>query len=449
MNTKKIYIKGMHCASCEKILSDEFGNISGVKKVRVSQKNNSAEIDYEGKEPDFSEVKKMAEKFGYVAFEKDFVKNNNEKEKINWTTWINSILIVGFMLVLFKIFQSTEILNKFDLNGARISFGISFLIGLAASVSSCLAVVGAVVIAFSEKYKSEGNNFYQKVMRPNLFFHAGRLGAFFFLGGLLGAVGGEINVSGNFISIFTIIIAVVMAWLGLNILGILPSISNLGIKMPQKFTKNWEKLKKSEHQAAPFLLGASSFFLPCGFTQSMQIFALTSGSFWVGGMSLFLFALGTVPTLLILGVTTSWVKNKKMEVFKKVAGFLIIFFAIYTLQSGLALRGVKTNVLSSDKKEQSGSGNSINNQNVQVVEMRVTGSGFSPNVLKIKRGVPVRWVIKGENVTSCTNKIIVPSLNISKNISYGDNVVEFTPTKAGEIPFSCWMGMVRGKFIVE
>ena len=81
--------------------------------------------------------------------------------------------------------------------------------------------------------------------------------------------------------------------------------------------------------------------------------------------------------------------------------------------------------------------------------MHVTTQGFEPNVLKLKKGVPVRWVIKGDNITGCTSKIIVPSLNISQPLVSGDNIVEFTPQKAGEIPFSCWMGMVRGKFIVE
>ena len=138
-----------------------------------------------------------------------------------------------------------------------------------------------------------------------------------------------------------------------------------------------------------------------------------------------------------------------MAVFQKVAGMLIIFFAVYTLQSGLALSGVKNNVLSSKKDTQQTEDKVKNNENAQVVEMSITQRGFVPSVLKIKKGVPVRWVIKGDAVTGCTNKIIVPSLNISKNISYGENIIKFTPDKAGEIPFSCWMGMVRGKFIVE
>jgi plastocyanin domain-containing protein len=115
----------------------------------------------------------------------------------------------------------------------------------------------------------------------------------------------------------------------------------------------------------------------------------------------------------------------------------------------LALSGVSTNVLTSEKDPTTATDVPANNQNAQTVEMHVTSSGFSPATLTVKKGVPVRWVIKGDAVTGCTSKIIVPSLNISQNINQGDNVITFTPTQTGDIPFSCWMGMVRGKFIVQ
>jgi len=86
---------------------------------------------------------------------------------------------------------------------------------------------------------------------------------------------------------------------------------------------------------------------------------------------------------------------------------------------------------------------------VQTVEMHITYEGFKPNVFNIKKGIPVKWIIYGDQISSCTNKIIVPSLNISKSVVSGENVVNFTPSNSGTIDFSCWMGMVRGKFIVE
>jgi len=31
----------------------------------------------------------------------------------------------------------------------------------------------------------------------------------------------------------------------------------------------------------------------------------------------------------------------------------------------------------------------------------------------------------------------------------GENTIEFTPTEAGTIPWSCLMGMIQGSFIVK
>jgi archaellum component FlaC len=88
-------------------------------------------------------------------------------------------------------------------------------------------------------------------------------------------------------------------------------------------------------------------------------------------------------------------------------------------------------------------------QTEQVVEMHITYEGFKPSSFTIKNGVPVKWIIYGDQVSSCTNKIIVPSLNISKSIVAGENIINFTPKTTGTIDFSCWMGMVRGKFVVS
>jgi sulfite exporter TauE/SafE/copper chaperone CopZ len=448
MQTKIIYIEGMHCVSCEKLLDDELGNISGVAAVRADRKRGIVELDYDKAEPNFSEIEKIAEKFGYAASEKKVVSISSSGQN-SWQSWFWALASVVLLIIFFRIFESSGVGQKIGISGSGADFGAAFLIGLVASVSSCLVVVGSVVIAFSEKYNEARSGFWNGAVKSNLFFHFGRLGGFFVLGGLLGAIGGGINISGNFVAIYTIIIAVVMAMLALNILGLFSDIASLGLKMPRFFSSPWSKLKKSESQFAPFFLGVMSFFLPCGFTQSMQVLAIASGSFMRGALGMFLFALGTVPSLLALGLTTSWSKNKNMAIFQKVAGMLILLFAFYTFNSGLALVGASGNIFSNSGNKKGQIENAKTDSVEQIIEMHVTSAGFSPSVLRLKRGVPVRWVIKGDRITGCTNKIIVPSLGISQALVSGDNVVNFTPDKVGEIPFSCWMGMVRGKFIVE
>ena len=80
--------------------------------------------------------------------------------------------------------------------------------------------------------------------------------------------------------------------------------------------------------------------------------------------------------------------------------------------------------------------------------MDVITSGYSPNHFVLSRGIPVKWVINGKQVTSCNHRIIVPSLNLEFDVKKGLQTIEFTPTKAGTIPWSCWMGMLHGDFEV-
>lgn len=440
----------MSCENCEKLLESELKRVSGVASVRVSRRDHSAEISYFKSEPEFTELKQIVEKFGYQAYPTEAEISSEPKRIIR--EWIEAILILTILLLIYQLLRKWGEWEKIGINYSKITYGISFLIGLTASVSSCFAVVGSVVIAFAEKYQCRGGGFFSCAVKPNLLFHAGRLLTFFLLGGGLGVVGGEINLTGKFIFLYSITIAVIMAWLGLNILGILPSIVSVGLRMPGRFIQHWVRLKDSEHALAPFLLGSLTFFLPCGFTQSMQVFALTSGSFISGGLHLLLFALGTLPVLLMVGITASWTKMKKLQVLQKVAGFLILLFASSIFNSGISLKSWKGNLfaLNQDEERIVDRSESSSSSLEQIIEMHVTYRGFEPNILTIKKGIPVTWKIYGDQVTQCTDRIIVPSLKLSKAISPGENIIRFTPPgKRGEIPFSCWMGMVRGKFVIE
>src|SRR4030042_4446192 len=196
-----------------------------------------------------------------------------ESANFNWKDWLKAFFIVVLALLLYRAVQSAGWLGGLNVQDKQVTLGISFLIGVAASLSSCLAVVGGMVIAFSEKYQTSArDNFFRGALWPNVKFHIGRIAAFFVLGGLLGIVGGKINFSGNFVSAYTIIIAVVMGWLGLNLLGFAPALSLFGIKPPKFFLRYWGKLEDSEHRAAPYILGGRTFFLPRGVPQSMHFF---------------------------------------------------------------------------------------------------------------------------------------------------------------------------------
>jgi plastocyanin len=211
----------------------------------------------------------------------------------------------------------------------------------------------------------------------------------------------------------------------------------------------------------PLALGGLTFFLPCGFTQSMQIMALGSGSIVRGALIMGLFAIGTLPVLFTAGITASWTRQHKMVIVQKAAGLLVIAFALFTLSSGARLFGFTGRVTPGTTATAPPSTTppstappavtppSTAPGTSQRIEMHVTYSGFDPAVLHVKKGALVTFAVFGDQVSGCTSRIIIPSLNISMDVAPGENDITFTPTATGRIPYSCWMGMVRGTIIVD
>jgi len=439
--SKSIYISGMTCTSCEVLITDVLKE-EGVKDIKISHSRGRADVEYEAGQISWDRIFKKIKTLGYGT---SFEPIKEEKVRVTGEQWFYAVLIVFGLYLVYKYLQWIGLLDWLKVDTNNINYGAAFIIGVVASLSTCLVVVGAVVVSFAAKYQSYGT-FYQRNVKPHLLFHLGRLLTFFVLGGVLGLVGSWFNISDFFVSWFTIFIALILLWLALNILGLVPSLSVLGIRMPKNSLALWKKLQTSEHALAPFVLGGFTFFLPCGFTQSMQLFAMASGDFMTGAITLTLFALGTTPVLFGLGVATTRFNNMKAVVLQKVIGFIVLLFAFYTLSSGLAIRGINIDLFSNQATTIS---SAVREDNVQVINMKVDYSAYTPSTFKLEKGVPVKWIIDGTEAVGCTNAIIVPDLGIKKTLTAGENIIEFTPQEVGTINFSCSMGMVRGKFIVE
>jgi sulfite exporter TauE/SafE len=89
------------------------------------------------------------------------------------------------------------------------------------------------------------------------------------------------------------------------------------------------------------LIGGATFFLPCGFTQSMQVYAVSTGSLVTGALTMFFFALGTLPVLALLSFTSFAIRARGQQgVFFKSVGLLVILFAVFNVANGLAAIGV-------------------------------------------------------------------------------------------------------------
>lgn len=100
-------------------------------------------------------------------------------------------------------------------------------------------------------------------------------------------------------------------------------------------------------------------------------------------------------------------------------------------------------------KKSKGTAASLGSSGKQEAMILVKG-GYTPDVIVVKAGRPVRLNFRREETASCSEMLVFPAFNRSVKLPTGETVaVEFTPDKPGEYPFSCQMGMFRGRLIVE
>jgi plastocyanin domain-containing protein len=88
---------------------------------------------------------------------------------------------------------------------------------------------------------------------------------------------------------------------------------------------------------------------------------------------------------------------------------------------------------------------------VQVVRITVENTGYTPNKIRLKQGIPARIIFNQHADTECASHVQIPSMNIKETeLPKGkQTAVEFTPGKNGEFTFTCGMEMLEGTILVQ
>lgn len=445
-----IPISGMHCRSCEILIEDKLSEIPEIKKSIVNHKKGFAEILYDSAVPDNKLIEEAVRSAGYtigVAGDKPWLTRNGSDYK---EIGVALLFVVALYFIL-KGLGLSELISVGN-SAKPTSLSVALLVGLTAGFSTCLALVGGLVLGISARHaeKHPEATPLQK-FRPHLFFNVGRILSYAFLGGLLGSLGSVLQLSGTTLGIVTIAVGIVMLLLGVKLLGISPRLETMNIALPKSLSRSLgiSKNEKEYSHLNSAVLGALTFFLPCGFTQAMQLYAVSTGSFIQGSLIMGLFALGTAPGLLGIGGVTSVLKGIFAQRFFKFAGIVVIALAVFNISNGMSLADWKSAPTVTEKKTETNVSPNVSTDNgVQIVRMTENNGGYSPNKFTIKKGVPVKWIIDAKAPYSCASSLISSKIGVQKNLVAGINVIEFTPTEVGVIPFSCSMGMYRGSFTV-
>jgi len=443
-------IKGMHCRSCEILVEEKLSQIPEVAHAQASVTRAGVDIFYHEQKPNDSEVAEAIRAAGYeigVARPKTWFNHNLSDYQDLGTAFF--VFILAYLAL-----KNFGILNfGASLASSSFSLPVVLLIGLTAGFSTCMALVGGIVLGIATRHAEAHPEAspWQK-FRPHLYFNLGRISGYAFLGGLLGLMGSALQLSNTATGLLTLVVGAVMLIVGLQLVDVFPWLTNWKFTLPKSVSRLLgikRHIQEYNHKQA-VMAGAFTFFLPCGFTQAMQLYAISSGSFLSGALIMGIFALGTAPGLLSVGGITSVVKGVFAKRFFKFAGLVVVALALFNLANGSRLLGwnFRSSVNASQSEATAADPNITLENGAQIVRMVEGNGGYSPRSFTIQKGIPVRWLIDAQAPYSCASSMVVPSLNLRFNLKPGQNIVEFTPTQAGRVNFSCSMGMYTGYFNV-
>jgi sulfite exporter TauE/SafE len=322
----------MHCAACPVLIKSELEDMQEISSASASLKHHSVEVqgDFGDKtlEHVARDLTEVVKKHGYT------LSVERQRHAVRWSEFSIALPIAAGFIALFVILQKLGIVNL--VTTANVTYGTAFVIGLIASVSTCMAVVGGLALSVSANFAKEGDK-----IRPQILFHLGRLVSFFVLGGVIGLIGSSFTLGATGTFLLSLLVAIILLILGINLLDVFPWMKRFQPTLPSFVSRHIHGLKEVNHTLTPALLGVATFFLPCGFTQSMQIYTLTTGSFSTGALTMFSFALGTLPVLSLLSFSSLAIHTKAQSgIFFKTAGLVVVFFGLFNLAAALVAAGI-------------------------------------------------------------------------------------------------------------
>ncbi len=454
-NYKSVNFKvdGTHCGSCESIIKRTVKKLKGVESIEFDLKSETASVYYNESILSLDEIFDAISNKGYSPY--------FEKEKSKYEKIFNNI--IGITILLIGVLFISKLSHNFSIPqiNSTAGYGIIFLIGLVTGFH-CVTMCGAFVLSYTSENAKKGlsNNV------SHILYGVGKTLSYTILGGLFGLIGAAVTFTPALRAWAAIIAGIFLILFGLKTLNLFPILRHLNIRTPKFVTNFLFKITGKKLHSSPFLIGIlNGFMLACGPLQAMYITAASTGSFIQGSLLLFFFGLGTLPVLLGFGYLVNIISKQMTHKLLKYSGILVIVLGVIMVNNGLILSGNGTDLGSIVTDIKSDDIVNSNNQNSEIIDERfskvsadgsyqtinmdVTYAGWSPDTFILQKGVPVKWVINGKEISGCNNAIQVPTYGLEFDVKAGLQTIEFTPNEEGTFRWSCWMGMIPGTFIVK
>lgn len=457
--TKSFYIGEMTCVNCQNRIERALKKEQGVLLAEVDYRSGRAEVSFDAEKTDWNRLTAVIEGLGYTVSEQTGIKG------AGYLSVIGQIAVIPVLFYILERYGILTFLVPGRLADSGMSYGMLFVIGLVTSVH-CVAMCGGIGLSQS----LPGNGGKKKQDRglyiPNVLYNAGRVVSYTAIGFILGGIGfliggGQgVGLPVTLQGILKLAAGIVMVIMGVNLLGLFPSLKKLTLPQMGKLGGRLYRLIGGRNSS--FAVGILNGLMPCGPMQAMWVVALASGSPLAGALSMLMFALGTVPLMLGLGSIVSYLGKRFAGIVTKAEAVLVVVMGLAFISQGSALAGMRNitrqpvvetavtaqvdaeNTDDTDDTEDAEDTEDTDDTDVQNVYSTLT-IGEYPTIT-VEQGIPVRWTINAPegSINGCNYRMIIPELDLEHSFEVGENIIEFTPNEAGTIPYTCWMGMLRG-----
>ena len=439
---KTLRIGGMTCVSCQNKIEKKLRNTVGIESADVNYNQGTAVVAFDADLVTFKEIEAIIGALDYEVLADERPATNGKRAAA-----ILIIVLASYMLA--RQFGLMDIFNLFPTAEAGMGYGMLFVIGLLTSVH-CVAMCGGINLSQCIPQTAGGGSAGKSAaLRPSFLYNLGRVISYTVIGAVVGALGSVISFTGAMRGAVQLVAGVFMVIMGVNMLGLFPGLRKFVPRMPRIFSRrvNAEKGKSN----SPLIVGLLNGLMPCGPLQAMQIYALSTGSPVKGALSMLLFSLGTVPLMFALGALSSVLTKRFTHKVMTAGAALVVILGITMFTQGWTLSGLSVLSLNFTAGPQAiaSTGPNIAVEDGYQIVNSVLASNSYP-AITVAAGTPVRWTIdapKG-SINGCNDTMIIPEYDVQYAFKTGENVIEFTPDKAGVFPYSCWMGMIRSTITV-
>jgi sulfite exporter TauE/SafE/copper chaperone CopZ len=431
--TEHLNIRGMTCAGCQSRIEKALRKADGVAHASADYSGGFADISYNPDVISHAEICGIIEELDY-----NIIPENASARGANMGRIAGFIIII---IALSLIISRLNLAKSIPLAEEGMGYGMLFLIGLLTSVH-CVAMCGGINL--SQCMPQSGG----RTIRASFLYNAGRVASYTAVGFAVGALGSVITFGGAFKGVIQIIAGVFMIIMGASMLGIFPSLNKLVPRMPSFIAKRaGGEMGRSK---SPLIIGLLNGLMPCGPLQAMQLYALSTGSPLKGALSMLLFSLGTVPLMFGLGVLASILTKKFTRRVMTVGAIFVVVLGLTMFGQGAALSGFSISGIAGLRGGDSQTETAVSKtvDGVQIVDSTLLSGGYPK--ITVHRGVPVKWTINAPegSINGCNRSVIIPEYGIEYAFAQGENVIEFTPERAGQFRYTCWMGMIKGSITV-